>query len=130
MLRNRIYKAIILLDEPGGTHYATLVENELKTIETRMMLFKYTGDIIICCSAGSMTRNKGKALCLVHFGQGRRMTKEDEPAAHIGCVEGRYAFPLSNWRRFSRKFTFAKCKVGGTFQGLFDIIIPEDVEIL
>lgn len=64
------YKALILLDEPAGRHFATWVEQRLKTLETRMKLFSYTGDLVICCSSGSMTKNAGRALCLVHFGQG------------------------------------------------------------
>ena len=94
-----------------------------------MKLFKYTGDIVICCSNGSMTRNKGKALCIVHVGEGRPMTKEYEAAACIESVPGRYAYPLTYWRYFSRKFEFSPCKVAGTFQGLFDICIPADVQI-
>lgn len=125
-----IYKALILLDEPGGAHYATWVEQQIKTIETRMKLFSYTGDLVICCSSGSMTRNAGKALCLVHFGPGVYMRKEHEEGAKIECYPGRYAYPLSNWRYFSRKFTFAKCKVSGTFQGFFNIELPKDVTII
>jgi hypothetical protein len=127
---DRIYKAIILLDEPGGRHFATWVELQKKTIETRMKLITYTGDIVICCSGGSMTRNKEKALCVVHIGQGRPMTKDDETAACIESMEGRYAYPLSNWRYFSRKFEFSKCKVAGTFQWLFDIRLPDNIEII
>lgn len=95
-----------------------------------MKLFTYTGDLVICCSSGSMTRNSGKALCIVHFGNGVPMLPEHEDGAKIECAPGRYAYPLSNWRYFSRKFTFAKRKVGGTFQAFFDIEIPEDIEIV
>jgi len=125
-----IFKALTLLDEPAGSHYATWVEQKIKCTETRMKLFKYTGDLVICCSSQSMTKNAGKALCIVHFGVGRLMVPNDEPDAKIECVPGHYAYPLSQWRYFSRKFTFAKCKVGGTFQGFFDIKIPDDVTII
>jgi hypothetical protein len=129
-MTDRIYKALILLDEPAGRHFATWVENQIKTEETRMKLFSYTGDLVICCSGGSMTKNKGKALCIVHFGKGRPMLKEHEKAACIESIPGRYAYPLTNWRYFSRKFEFRRCKVKGTFVGLFDIRIPEEIEIL
>jgi hypothetical protein len=126
----RVYNAIILLDEPGGTHYATMVEKKIKTIETRMRNVIPAGDIVICCSNGSLTRNKGKALCIVKVSEGRAMTTEDEKGACIESVPGRIAFPLSDWRYFSRKFEFRRHKVKGTFQGIFSIRIPDDVQIL
>lgn len=126
---DRIYKAIILLDEPAGRHFATWVEQQIKTIETRMKHFSYTGDLVICCSKGSMTANRGKALCIVHFGEGRPMEPSMESEAKIECVPGRYAYPLSKWRFFSRKFQFTRCRVAGTFQGFFDVRIPDDVQI-
>jgi hypothetical protein len=128
-MSNRIYNAIILLDEPGGKHYATLVEKQIKSIETRMRNIIPSGDIVICCSNGSMTANKGKALCIVNVADGRPMTIEDEKAACISSVPGRIAFPMSDWRYFSRKFEFTKHKVKGTFQGIFTIRIPDDVQI-
>lgn len=126
----REIKALILLDEPGGTHYATLVEQQIKLLETRMCLFKYTGDLLICCSNGSMTRNKGKALCVVHFGHGRLMTTDDERIACIEWKEGRYCYPLTNHRKLSRKFEFKRHKIRGTFQSFFDVQIPDDVKII
>jgi hypothetical protein len=129
MESERIYNAIILLDEPGGPHYATWVERQKKTIETRMRNIVPAGDIVICCGSKSMTANRLKALCIVEVGKGRPMTPEDEPAACIECVPGRVAFPLSNWRYFSRKFEFSKRIVSGSFQGIFQISIPEDITI-
>jgi hypothetical protein len=124
--------AIVLVDEPGDSskHYATAVEKQLKQIETRMQLFDFEGDIVICCGSKSMTSNKGKALCIVNMARGREMTADDEKLALIECVPGRKAYPLSKWRYFSRKFTFAKQRVRGSFQTIFTIEIPEDVEII
>lgn len=126
----RIYKAIVLVDEPGARHFATWVEQQRKTKETRMRDIIPEGDIVICCSSKSMTKNREKALCIVHVGKGRPMTSEDEIEACIESVPGRIAYPLSNWRYFSRKFKFSKRIVDGTFQGIFRIRIPDDVEIL
>lgn len=126
---DREFNAIVLVDEPGGTHYATLVEERKKSIETRMKNMIPEGDIIICCGANSMTRNRLKALCIVHVAKGRPMTKADEEQACIECVPGRIAYDLSNWRYFNRKFIFAKTKVRGSFQSIFTIRLPKDVEL-
>lgn len=125
----RIYNAIVLVDEIGGNHYATMVEKQIKTIETRMRNIVPEGDIVICCGSKSMTANREKALCIVTVGKGRPMTTEDEKAACIESVPGRIAFPLSRWRYFSRKFEFSKRIVSGSFQGIFQISIPDDVRI-
>lgn len=125
-----VYNAIVLLDEPGGNHYATMVEKQIKTIETRMKNMIPEGDIVICCGSKSMTVNRLKALCVVTVGKGRPMTTDDEKAACIESVPGRWAFPLSNWRYFSRKFEFAKRRVSGSFQSIFQITLPDDVQIL
>lgn len=131
-IEERIFNAFCLLDTPGdpSQHYATMVEQQLKLIETRMRDVIPEGDFVVCCSNGSMTRNKGLALCIVYASKGRPMTTEDEPKAKIGCVPGRIAYDLSNWRFFSRKFEFTKCRVDGTFQGKFRIRIPDDVQII
>lgn len=129
-VETRTYNAIILLDEPAGRHFATWVEKQIKSIETRMRDIIPDGDIVICCSSGSMTANRCKALCIVRVAPGRPMIPSDEKDACIECVPGRIAYELSNWRYFSRKFTFSKRKVYGTFQSVFTISIPEDVEIL
>jgi hypothetical protein len=122
----KIYNAIIL-NEP----YAGFVKQQIKTIETRMKKFKYTGDLVICCDKGKSTGyNAGKALCIVEFCEGRPMTKEDELAACIECVPGRVAYPLRNWRYFSLEFEFSKRRVSGPFQGIFQIKIPGFVKIL
>lgn len=126
---DRIYKAIVLVDEPGGPHYATWVEEQKKTIETRMRNIIPEGDIVICCGSKSMTKNRLKALCIVHVSKGRPMTPEDEKAACIESIPGRIAFQLSQWRYFNYKFEFSKHMVGGSFQGIFDIKIPDSIEI-
>lgn len=126
----RIYNAIVLLDEPGGRHFATWVEKQIKTIETRMRDIIPPGDIVICCSSGSMTANRTKALCIVTAADGRVMTDADEKAACIEAVPGRIAYDLSNWRYFSHKFPFSKYIVSGTFQSKFQIRIPDYVQII
>jgi hypothetical protein len=125
----RIFKAIVLVDEPAGNHYATMVEKQVKKIETRMRNIIPEGDIVICCGSKSMTANRLKALCIVRVSKGRPMTPEDEKDACIECVLGRWAYVLSNWRYFSRKFEFSKRYVDGSFQGIFRISIPDDIQI-
>ena len=122
----------MLVDEPGepSKHYATMVERMEKVIETRMKNMISPGDIVICCGNKSKTKNKGLAICIVTVAPGRPMTKEDEPKAKIEQVPGRWAFELSNWRYFSRKFEFTKQYVSGTFQGIFQISIPDKIEII
>jgi hypothetical protein len=127
MTTDRIYNAIIL-NEP----YADKVKQKIKTIETRMKRSLPVGDIIICCDKGksAYSKNSGKALCLVHVDDCRDMTDADEPAACIECVPGRKAFPLSNWRYFSYDFQFTDYKVGGSYQSIFQVKLPEFVTII
>lgn len=131
-MNSRIFNAIVLNDYGNGKNYATYVRDKIKTLETRMMLFqdRFIGDMVICCGSKSLTRQAGKALCLVHWGKGRKMIMEDAPFAMIECVEGRYVYPLTNHRLLSREFTFSKRKVGGSFQSIFQIELPEDVTII
>lgn len=130
-VKERIYNAFCLLDTPGdpSQHYGSMVRDREKEIETRMRDVIPEGDFVVCISGGSMTKDKGLAVCIVHAAKGRPMTPEDEPKAKIKCVPGRIAYDLSNWRYFSRKFEFTKHKVDGTFQGKFRIRIPDDVQI-
>lgn len=123
-----IYNCIILNDYPGA-HYATWVAEQKKTIETRMKAFKYRGDLIICCGNKSVTANAGKALCLVNLYDVRDMTDADAVAACIENAPGRKAHLLENWRYFSRKFEFARRRVSGSFQSIFQIELPEDVSL-
>lgn len=129
---DRVYNAIVLVDHPGdfSKHYATMVCNREKTIETRMKNIIPMGDIVICCGKKSMTRNKGLALCLVYVNDGRLMVKEDEEKAKIEMIAGRWAFELSDWRYFNRKFEFTKHYVSGSYQSIFQVRIPKDVEVI
>jgi len=126
----RIYKAIILNDYPGA-HYAEWVKIQKKTIETRMgRLFKYRGDIVICCGkTNSVSKNAGKALCIVNIYDGRPMLKEDEQAACIEWHPDRKSLLLKDWRYFSRDFEFRHYYVSGPYQGIFEIRIPDNVQI-
>ena len=114
--------AIILVDylsKIDENHFATNVEKQRKTLETRMRMFKYQGDIVICCGAKSKTSNSGKALCVVRFGEGRAMTDDDERNAMIENQPGRIVYPLSNFRYFNKKFKFSNRRESGSFHGIF-----------
>lgn len=122
----RIMTAIILNDYPNQ-HFATWVEQQKKTIETRMKGCNYRGDLVICCGAKSVTDNAGKALCIVELYDVRDMQDDDAAAACIANAPGRKAYLLRNWRYFQRKFKFSKMKVSGSFQWLFQIAIPDEL---
>ena len=127
-MEERIYNAIIL-NEP----YATQVMERIKSVETRMRrLSKFIGEFVICCDKGKSkdSPNAGKALCIVDVEKFRPMTKEDEDAACIECAEGRFAYPLSNWQYFSYNFQFSDYYVSGSYQGIFQIRIPDFVNII
>lgn len=118
----------IILNEP----YATKVMTGEKTIETRMRLFKFTGDILICCDKEKSkdSPNAGKALCIVQWNQGVPMTEEHEQGACIESVPGRYAFPLTNRRLLSYNFLISHYVVTKNFQGIFEVRIPDFVTII
>lgn len=124
-----IYNCLVLNDDIGE-HWATRMEQGLKTIETRFKAFKYRGDLIICCGNKSMTRNKGLAVCITEFYETMPMTAEHEEKAMIAAVPGRVAHLTRNLRHFSRKFEFSKRRVSGSFQGIFQITLPDDVYII
>jgi len=124
-----VLPALILNDYPGA-HYATWVQEGKKTLETRMRRFSHIGDLVICCGGKSVTENAGKALCVVHFGEGRAMVKDDEKGACIENVPGRIVYPLTNLRYFSRQFEFAPNAVKKNFQGIFSIQIPTEIKII
>lgn len=129
----RILKALVLNDYEGHP-YAQMVKDGRKTIETRMgRLFSFRGDIVICCGKGkSVSENAGNALCIVEVWKGRPMhnTPEEIAACCIGWHHDRKALLLRNWRHFSRDFKFAPQAVNKNFQGIFSIVIPEDVKII
>lgn len=127
-MTDRVYNAIIL-NEP----YASKVKERIKTIETRMRrLSKLVGDIVICCDKGKSagSQNAGKALCIVTSEGARIMTDDDEKAACIECVSGRYAYPLKDWRYFSYDFKFTDYAITKNWQGIFQIRIPDFVTII
>lgn len=124
----RVYNAIVL-NEP----YAGYVKEGKKTIETRMRnLSKLVGDIIICCDKGKSkdSPNAGKAICIVNSEGGRPMKDEDAEAACIQNIPGRIAYPLKDLRHFSYEFNFIDYAVTKNWQGIFQLQIPDFVEII
>lgn len=125
-----LLNAIVLVDTPLGVHYATLVEQQKKKIETRTRNIFKPGDYVICCGNRSMTRNKGRALCLVTLSEGRKMKEEDAPLACVDFDPNLWVFDISRWQYFNRKFFFSPCKESGSFQSIFKIALPDDVRII
>lgn len=127
----KVYSALILNDYKDAP-YAQWVKEGSKSIETRMnRLFKYRGDIVICCGkTNSVGPNAGLALCIVEIWHGRPMIKEDETAACIDWDKDRKSLLLCNWRHFDRDFVFSVRKISGPYQGIFQITIPDDVNII
>ena len=124
------FKALILNDYPGAP-YADWIKNGKKTIETRQRSFNYRGDLVICCEkTNSVGKNAGKALCNVELWKIRPMEKSDENAAGVKYNPAIKSFLLRNWRHFSRDFEFSPQRIAGAWQSLFEITIPDDVEII
>lgn len=123
-------KALILNDYSNKT-YATWFKEGIKTIETRWKLFKYRGDLVICCGkTNSVGPNAGKALCIVNIYDGRVMLKEDEEKACIEWHPKRKVLLTNNLRHFSEDFIFAQYATTKNFQGIFDIEIPSHINII
>lgn len=127
----RIFKALILNDY-GALAYAEWVKTGKKPIETRMgRLFKHRGDIVICCGkTNSTSGNAGKALCIVTITDGMPMKKEHATAACIEWHPNRKSLLLDEWRHFSRDFDYSPQYRGGSYQGIFEIELPDDIEII
>ena len=121
--------ALVLNDYPGK-HYATGVKEGKKLIETRGKYFTYTGDIVICCGAKSVTGNAGKALCIVHLGKARPMQDEDAEKACIENAPDRVAYDLTNLRHFDYDFKFTDYAVKKNYQGIFSVTVPDFVKII
>lgn len=124
-----IIPAIVLNDYPEK-HYATWVKEGKKLIETRSRAFTYTGDIVICCGNKSVTKNAGKALCIVHLGKARKMTDEDAEKACIENAPDRIAYDLTDLRHFDYEFKFTDYAVQKNYQGIFSVKIPPFVNII
>ena len=58
------------------------------------------------------------------------MEKGDEKAAGVKFNPKLYCFLLKKWRHFNRDFEFSSQRNSGAWQSLFDITIPQDVEII
>lgn len=126
----RIYKALILNDYENAP-YAVWIKHGEKTIETRHRSFNYRGDVVICCGkTNSIGKKAGKALCIVNLWKIRDMQPGDEKATGVKCRPGIKSFLLKDWRHFSRDFEFAPQRVSGAWQSLFEIVIPDDIQII
>lgn len=123
--QSRIVRALVL-NEP----YASKVMQGIKTLETRMKKFSYTGDLVICMGNENDSECAGKAICMVHFGEGRPMKDEDAEAACIENAPGRIAYPLTDLRHFSYNFKFTDYAVMKNYQGIFSVRIPDFVTII
>jgi ASC-1-like (ASCH) protein len=130
-MTDRIYSAIILNDYIKAP-YAQWVKEQRKTIETRMYTMKHRGDLVICCGDNNSfgSPNAGRALCIVDLYSAEPMTEAHEEAACIQCADKRIAHHLRDWRYFSYDFMFSKYKVGGSFQSMFQLRIPDHIQII
>lgn len=125
-------KALVLNDYGPGEDYATYVYEGIKTIETRMgRLFSHRGDLVICKGeTKSIGENKGMALCIVNVWHGRMMRPSDVEAACIAYHPGLRSLLLKDWKYFSEMFKFTDYSLSKNYQGIFDIYIPDWVEII
>jgi hypothetical protein len=69
-------------------------------------------------------------LCIVEVWKIRPMKKSDENSAGVKYNPEIKSFLLRNWRHFSRDFEFSPQRISGAWQSLFEITIPDDVEII
>jgi hypothetical protein len=98
-------KAISVKDNgTPDTNWASLIEQGIKTIETRTWKTNYRGDLLICCSASSKSDNAGLAVCIVHLDDIVLMEKKHEKAACCKVYPRAQAWILSNLRPLARKF--------------------------
>ncbi len=134
-MSSRKYAALILNDYEL-CRYAQWVKQGKKTIETRMnKLFQHRGDVVICCGTKNSTPNspnRGKALCIVEIYDGRPMKNNEHEidAACIGWDPNRKSLLLRNWRHFSEDFMFGPAATKHNFQGMFEVQIPDGIEII
>lgn len=124
-----VFNCLVLNDDLFN-HWATWFEEGKKTIETRFYTMKHRGDLVICCGNKSKTRNAGLAVCIVDLYDAMPMRVGHEKDACIEAVPGRIAHITDKLRHFSRKFKFAPCRVSGSFQSIFQIVLPDGVEII
>jgi hypothetical protein len=130
-MSERIYSALVLNDYGVNKNYAQLVMDRIKSDETRYRRTAHRGDLVICCGqTNSITKNAGKALCIVNLYDCRPMQKEDEPTACIEYQPHRFVWRFSDWRYFTRCFEFRYYYVSGSYQGIFKIRIPDNIQIL
>lgn len=122
----------LILNDYFNKPYAQWVKEGKKKIETREgRLFKFLGDVIICCGAGkSVGPNDGRALCIVNIWKARDMLREDIEAACIEWSEERYSYLLKDWRHFSEDFIFKHHVKQRNFQGIFKVEIPSHITII
>lgn len=118
-------KALCLKDYgTDQTNYATLVENGIKTLETRTWATQYRGDLLITCSASSKTENAGKAVCVVTLSGCEEMKQEHEEKACIKTYPKAKVWHLENLRFLSEKFS-VKSRLS-----LFEVEIPREVAMV
>jgi hypothetical protein len=126
----KIILPALVLNDYANTPYATWMEQGIKTIETRWFTFKHRGDLVICCGNKSNTPNAGLAVAVVDLFGAEQMREQHEKAACIHAEPGRIAHHTRNLRHFSRKFRFAPQKIRGSFQSIFWIELPADVQLV
>lgn len=118
-------KALCLKDYgTDQTNYATLVENGIKTLETRTWATMYRGDLLITCSASSKSENAGRAVCVVTLSGCEEMKQEHEEKACIKTYPKAKVWRLENLRFLSEKFP-VKSRLS-----LFEVEIPRRVAVV
>lgn len=122
-------KGIILRDYADAP-YATWVSEGVKTIETRKWATKHRGDLVICCSNGSESPNRGLVLCIVELYHIEPMIPEHELEACCRIYPNAKSWHIRNLRRFVKPFPTKGHIVGGSPQSIFEIEIPDDAVAL
>lgn len=126
-MAKRTIKALCLQDYgTPETNYGTLIEQGIKTIETRVWPTNFRGDLLITVSNSAKSPNKGLAVCVVEVVGCEKMTKEHEKAACCEVYVSKKGKPamawhLKNLRPLSHKFP-VKSQLS-----IFNVELPDDV---
>ena len=77
-------------------HWAKLIRDGLKTIETRTWKTDYRGKLLLCCSKKPASSLSGMAFAVCDLVDIRPMTRQDEHEAQCKKYKGAYSWILKN----------------------------------
>lgn len=127
-------KALSLRDTMS-VQYSKLIADGYKDIETRVWKPKGfvngrdTLDILICCSAGSETVNKGYAMCVVEIYHIEPFRSEHTERACCKLYTHKHGKPAWAWFLRNRRILSEKFPVKGALN-IFEASIPDNIKLI